>query len=130
MHDRGVDRDDVRRWVDRYETAWRTAGTDSLTELFTDNAWYLVSPWADPAEGLAAIQELWESERDGPDEVFTMRSEVVAVEGLDAALRVEVDYERPRSGSWRDLWVLRFDRDGRCRFFEEWSFAPAPTERD
>jgi hypothetical protein len=25
---------------------------------------------------------------------------------------------------WRDLWVLRFDADGRCTAFEEWPFVP------
>ena len=35
--------------------------------------------------------------------------------------RVEVVYAHER---WRDLWVLRFDDDGRCRAFEEWPFAP------
>ena len=128
MHDRCVERDQVTRWVDDYEQAWRTAGTESLSDLFAEDATYLVSPWADPVQGLEAIRELWEAERDGPDEEFAMRSEVVAVEGLDAVVRVEVGYERTTSGRWRDLWVLRFDRTGRCRIFEEWPFAPGQPD--
>jgi ketosteroid isomerase-like protein len=76
-----VDRHDVERWVEGYERVWRTAGTDGLAELFAADASYLVSPWARPVEGLAAITELWEAERDGPDEDFTMGSDVVAVDG-------------------------------------------------
>jgi uncharacterized protein (TIGR02246 family) len=128
MHDRGVSRDDVRRWVDRYQRAWRTAGTATLADLFTEDATYLVSPWAEPLRGLAAIGELWEAERDGPDEAFTMRSEVVAVEGDTAVVRAEVDYDVGRSGPWRDLWVLRFDEAGLCRGFEEWPFAPEQAD--
>jgi hypothetical protein len=45
----------------------------------------------------------------------------VAVDADTAVVRVEVDYERGRP--WRDLWVLRFAVDGRCRHFEEWPFA-------
>jgi hypothetical protein len=38
-------------------------------------------------------------------------------------VRVEVDYAA--SGDrWRDLWVVEFADDGRCRVFEEWPFAP------
>lgn len=48
----------------------------------------------------------------------------VAVDGDTAVVRVQVDYARPESGRWRDLWVLRFATDGRCVHFEEWPFAP------
>jgi hypothetical protein len=120
--------DDVRRWVARYEGAWRTAGTEALPGLFTDEVSYHPSPWADPVEGLSALGEFWESERDGPAETFEMTSEVVALDGDTAVVRVQVDYARDDAGSWRDLWVLRLDEDGRCRHFEEWPFAPAQPD--
>ena len=113
-------------WVEGYEQAWRSPGTDRLAGLFTEDASYLVSPWADPVVGIAGIAELWESERDGPDEQFTMTSEVVAAGGDVAVVRAEVDYA---TGSrWRDLWVLRFAADGRCVSFEEWPFAPGQPD--
>ncbi len=118
-----MDRIDVRSWVDDYLRVWRSPGTDPLAGLFTEDASYLVSPWADPVRGLAAIGELWEAERDGPDEEFTMTSEVVAVDGDVAVVRAEVEYAAPGS-RWRDLWILRFATDGRCAAFEEWPFAP------
>ena len=119
-----MDRDAVAAWVAGYERLWRTAGTDHLPELFASDATYLVSPWAEPVVGLAAIARLWDDERDAPDEAFTMRSSVVAVDGDTAVVRVEVDYGGPVVSRWRDLWVLRFDGDGRCAAFEEWPFAP------
>ena len=64
-------RDDVRRWVAGYERAWRTAGTDELAALFTDDVTYVASPWADPVVGLPALAKFWEAERDGPDEAST-----------------------------------------------------------
>lgn len=51
-----------------------------------------------------------------------MTSSIVAVEGSVAVVRAEVAYARGEI--WRDLWVLEFDEDGRCRAFEEWPFAP------
>jgi hypothetical protein len=118
----------VQRWVEGYERAWRTAGTDELSRLFAPEATYLVSPWARPVEGLAAIGELWESERDSADEAFTMTSDIVAVDGATAVVRLAVDYGDPGGRRWRDLWVLRFDDDGRCTAFEEWPFAPGQDD--
>ena len=119
-----MDRAAVEQWVADYERAWRTQGTELLAELFAPEASYSPSPWAQPVEGLDAIGRFWEAERDGPDEEFTMSSDVVAVEGAVAVVRVFVDYGAPRARPWRDLWVLRFAADGRCSFFEEWPFAP------
>ena len=96
--DNGVmDRAAVEQWVADYERAWRTQGTELLAELFEPEASYSPSPWAQPVEGLDAIARLWEAERDGPDEEFTMSSDVVAVEGAVAVVRVFVEYGARRA---------------------------------
>jgi SnoaL-like domain len=114
---------DVLGWVRMYESAWRSPGTDKLGGVFTDDVSYLASPWDEPLEGLAAIAEFWDAERDGPYEEFTLSSEVVAVDGSTAVVRAEVDYVSTGE-RWRDLWILRFADDGRCSHFEEWPIAP------
>jgi ketosteroid isomerase-like protein len=119
----GVDKDAVERWVARYERAWRTPGTAPLAELFSPDVSYLPSPWARPIVGLSRLGTWWDAERDGPDEPFTMTNEVVAVDGDSAVVRIEVDYQGDDPSRWRDLWILRFDADGRCVGFEEWPFA-------
>ena len=120
-----MDHDDVRRWVDAYERAWREAGTTGLADLFTEDATYRASPWQEPpVSGLGAISEFWEAEREGPEEEFTMVSEVLAVDGATAVVWAQVEYGGPAPQKWRDLWILRFGPDGRCRAFEEWPFAP------
>src|SRR5262245_53309763 len=119
-----MDRTGVQQWVADYERVWRTPGTELLARLFTPDATYLTSPWAEPVAGLDAICRLWDDERDGPDEPFTMTSEIVAVDGPTAVVRVVVDYTGRDSTVWRDLWVLRFAEDGRVAAFEEWPFAP------
>jgi ketosteroid isomerase-like protein len=120
--------EDVRRWVAGYEKAWRSPGTARLAELFTEDVSYRRSPWEDPVEGLEDLAKFWNAERDGPGEAFTMSSELVALDGRTAVVRTQVDYEKSSSGRWRDLWVLRFDADGRCRHFEEWPFAPGQPD--
>jgi SnoaL-like domain len=83
-----------------------------------------MSPYEEPAIGLDAIAALWEREREGHDERFEMRHEVVAVEGDVAVVRVEVNYLKPGGAEYRDLWIVRFGADGRCSEFEEWPFWP------
>lgn len=109
-----------------YERVWRTPGTDQLAELFTEQASYLTSPWAEPLVGLDAIAVFWEAERVGPDEGFTMSAQVLTVDEPLAVVRAEVDYAT--GNRWRDLWVLRFASDGRCEAFEEWPFAPRQSD--
>lgn len=117
-----MDRTGFEEWIARYERAWRTAGTDALGELFTEDATYLMSPWAVPVVGLDSVAALWDDERDGPDEAFTLTSEVVAVDGDTGVARLEVAYQGDTT--WRDLWIVRFAPDGRCAAFEEWPFSP------
>jgi hypothetical protein len=111
-------------WIERYERAWRTAGTGPLAGLFAADASYLPDPYAEPAVGLEAIGVFWEEEREGADEAFSLTSELVAVEGKIAVARIEVVYGDPPERSYRDLWVIELGPDGRCRAFEEWPFFP------
>jgi ketosteroid isomerase-like protein len=119
-----MDHSRVAAWVAAYERAWRTTGTESLRELFTEDASYSMGPYEDPAKGLEEIGTLWERERRGADEEFEMEHRVVAVEGDTVVVRVEVKYGPPQHLEYRDLWIARFAPDGRCREFEEWPFWP------
>jgi ketosteroid isomerase-like protein len=57
---------DVSRWL--ADAAWRAPGTDRVAEIFTEDAAYLNSPYAEPVAGLDAIRRMWDEDRDGPDE--------------------------------------------------------------
>ncbi len=119
-----VARSQVKSWIADYERAWRTSGTASLRDLFAEDASYQQTPYAAPILGLIDIASMWEEEREGPDEVFTVTSDIVAVEDDTAVVRVRVEYGDPVSQEYLDLWVIRFDADGRCGSFEEWPFWP------
>jgi hypothetical protein len=114
----------VAEWIAEYERAWRTAGTAGLGRLFTDDASYQLDPYQPPIEGLDHIAAMWEREREGPDEPFTMDSSIVAVDRGAAVIRLEVRYDGPPPTEYRDLWILEFDEAGRCRSFEEWAVWP------
>jgi catechol 2,3-dioxygenase-like lactoylglutathione lyase family enzyme len=114
----------VGEWLAAYEKAWRRAGTASLGELFSEDATYQMSPYEKPLVGLGEIADMWQREREGPDEPFTMKHELVAIDNNTAVVRVEVAYERPIPHEYRDLWVIGMQDDGRCRSFEEWPYWP------
>jgi ketosteroid isomerase-like protein len=125
-HDREVtNRAMVSRWLAGYEAAWRAPGTDRLADLFAGDATYLQSPYEPPVNGLDAIRRMWNAQREGPGEVFTLATEIIAVDGPTAVVRAEVRYGDPLRQEYRDLWVIRLSQDGRCRWFEEWPFWPA-----
>lgn len=119
-----TDRAQVSRWLAGYEAAWRSAGTASLAGLFTADASYLHGPYELPVTGLDAIARMWEQEREGPEEEFTLATDILAVDGPVAVVRAEVHYWDPLDQEYRDLWVIRLDDDGRCTWFEEWPFWP------
>ncbi len=98
-----TDRVTVGRWLADYEAAWRAPGTDGLAEIFTDDAAYL---------------------RDGPEEVFTLATSILAVDGATAVVRAEVRYGDPLRQAYLDLWVIRLRDDGRSSWFEEWPYWP------
>jgi uncharacterized protein (TIGR02246 family) len=119
-----VTREQLSDWLEGYERAWRTDGTDAVADLFTEDASYSTAPYEKPHRGLDAIREMWEAERLGPDEEFEMTSEVVAVEGDTGVARIEVHYGPPKGKEYRDLWIVRLDEAGLCSHFEEWPFWP------
>jgi ketosteroid isomerase-like protein len=119
-----TDRVMVGRWLAAYEAAWRAPGTEGLAGIFTDDATYRQSPYEEPVVGLDAIRRMWDAERDGPDEVFSIATDILAVDGPTAVVRVEVRYGEPLRQEYRDLWIMNLDGDGRCSSFEEWPFWP------
>ena len=94
-----TDRSTVSRWLAGYEAAWRAPGTEGLAGLFTSEAAYLQSPYEQPVAGLDAIKRMWEDEREGPDEVFTLATGILAVDGPTAVVRAEVRYGDPPARS-------------------------------
>jgi ketosteroid isomerase-like protein len=117
-------RADLAAWIAAYERTWRTAGTDSLCELFAADVTYRATPFVDPMTGLGEIASFWEAEREGPDEAFVLAAEIVAVDGDVGVARIDVDYGDPPHSSYRDIWIVTLDDDGRCTAFEEWPFFP------
>jgi ketosteroid isomerase-like protein len=117
-----TDRASVSQWLERYVAAWKSYDRDAIGALFSEDAEYRSYPYDDPVRGRDAIVEDW---LDDPDEAGTYdgRYEPVAVDGDVAVAVGESIYLRP-GGSvdrvFENVFVMRFDEDGRCREFTEW----------
>jgi ketosteroid isomerase-like protein len=116
---------DVQRWLDRYVEAWRTYDPAAIGELFSEDAEYRYHPWDSGEQvvvGREAIVASWLDERDEPGS-WTATYLPWLVAG-DAAVAVGVSrYRGADRGAvereYHNVFLCRFDADGRCREFTE-----------
>lgn len=114
----------MQTWVDAYVRWWRASDAAGVAELFTPDVHYVRSPYEPPLVGHAALRDFWLADQG---QTFEVTSAVVAVDGRDAVVRLQVSYLEPEQQEYRDLWVLRFAEDGRVEHFEEWAYFPGQS---
>jgi SnoaL-like domain len=117
-----MDEAGFQRWLDAYVDAWRTYEVDAIGELFSQDVAYRYHPWDEPVRGRAALVENWLEDRDEPDAwsaeyrpwlVAGDDAVAVGVSRYLAADRETVERE------YHNVFLCRFDADGRCREFTE-----------
>jgi len=69
----------VETWVERYIKVWNSNDPQEIGDLFTDDATYFTSPFAEPWRGRAEIVREWLARKDTPGS-FTFRYEVLATD--------------------------------------------------
>jgi SnoaL-like domain len=119
--------DEVQTWLDAYVEAWRSYEPRAIAALFTENATYAYHPWDEGEDILRsrdAIVANWLEERDPPGS-WEARYQPLLVEGERAVATGTTDYAD--GDTYLNLWVLRFDGNGRCADFVEW-FMVSPSE--
>jgi ketosteroid isomerase-like protein len=117
-----TDRASVSDWLARYVAAWKSYDRDAIGDLFSEDAEYRYHPYDEPARGRQTIVQAW---LEDPDKAGTYdaRYEPLAVDGEVAVAVGESTYLRDDGSVDRvydNIFVLRFDEDGRCREFTEW----------
>ena len=110
--------DTVQSWLDAYVDAWRTYDRDAIAGLFAPDATYAYHPYdAEPLRGPEAIVSNWLDEADEPGS-WDASYRTLMVDGDRAVATGETRYADGRTFS--NLFVMRFDGDGRCTEFVEW----------
>ena len=107
----------LQTWLDAYVAAWRSYDRDAIGELFSADATYAYHPYDEPLRGRDAIVAEWVDEPDEPGS-WEARYRPLLIDGDRAAATGETRYADGQTFS--NLFVLRFDADGRCRQFVEW----------
>lgn len=117
-----LDRTAFAAWLDRYVAAWKSYDREAIGDLFSEDAEYRYHPQDAPVCGRAAIVDSWlddtdESGRyDGKYEPLAIDGEAHVASGwsryFDASGELEDDY--------CNIYLCRFDDEGRCREFTEW----------
>lgn len=114
--------DEFSRWLEGYRRAFIAFDAEAASQLFSDDATYQDSPYADPVLGRAAIVAYWQMVAELMTDV-ALECEVVAVSGNVGVAHLRDALTRISSGTrarYDGIFVVRFDQDGRSIDFREW----------
>lgn len=109
--------DDAARWLEAYVEAWRTYDPAAIGDLFSEGAEYRYHPWGDPLRGRDAIVADWLANQDAPG-TWSAGYTPWAVDG-DRVVATGVTRYTEEQRTYHNVFLCRFDDDGRCREFTE-----------
>ncbi|MPZ96326.1 MAG: hypothetical protein GEU96_15780 [Propionibacteriales bacterium] len=113
-----MDEAGVVRWVEAYRRAWTSNDPVEIGALYSEDAQYYMRPYREPVIGRDAIVADWLERRDDPGDT-TFRFEVVSACGPVGVVKGATSY-LAEGLDLVNLWVLRFDAEGRATEFTEW----------
>jgi hypothetical protein len=120
-----IDTSSVQRWLDGYVAAWKSYDPAAIEALFAAGATYAWHPWdsgKDVAHGRAEIVKAWLGNKDIAG-TYDAAYRPLLVSGDEAVATGQTRYFSRQGALKRtfyNLFVLRFDADGRCAEFTEW----------
>lgn len=113
-----MDHASFQDWLDRYVAAWRSYRAEDIAALFSEDVVYSYKPFSEPVRGRDAVVRDWLENQDEPDS-WDAEYRAVAVDGDTAVSVGESRY--PKAGrTFSNVFICRFDGEGRCREFSEW----------
>ena len=113
-----MDHSAFQDWLNRYIAAWRSGDRAAIGDLFSDDVVYTYRPYSEPVHGREAVVADW---LRNPDEPGSWDAEYRPL-AVDGDVAVSVGESRyPKEGrTFSNIFVCRFDENGRCREFSEW----------
>jgi hypothetical protein len=123
-----VDRAAVVDWLDRYIRAWETYEPEAIGDLFSEQATYAYHPFDSLVVGRKAIVASWLQSKDKTG-TYEAQYEPIAIDGDVAVVNGRSRYFKDSTRSalakeWDNIFVIGFDKDGRCLSFREWFVGP------
>jgi hypothetical protein len=109
-------------WLDRYVAAWKSYDRAAIADLWSEDAQYRYHPEDEPVVGRDTIVSEWLDNQD-PAGRFDAQYEVLAIDGDNHVARGWSRYFTEQGELEDEFWniyLCRFDEDGRCSEFTEW----------
>ena len=113
----------LRRWLDSYRSAWEERDPDAVIRLFAEDATYQETPFSQPMRGREAIRQYWSRAVVAYQEAIQFGYEVLAITEVSAIAHWWASFVRVSSKTQVSLdgvFVLAFDKSGRCQELREW----------
>ena len=124
-----MDRNGFEEWLRRYVDAWRLNDPAAIGDLFSTDARYAYDPIDEALRGRGAIVASWLADPDAPGS-WEADYEVLAVDGetyvAHGRTRYLTDDRSTVDREFANVFVCRFDDDGRCREFTEYYMRKRP----
>lgn len=123
----------VVEWLKAYVRAWETGSREGIGDLFNNDATYSYHPYDEPVVGRQAIVESWLKDPDAPG-TFEATYEPIAIDGDVVVVNGRSRYfkdssRRELTKEWDNLFVIEFDKEGKCSSFREW-YVPRRGQAD
>lgn len=122
-----MDHATFQAWLDRYIAAWRSGDRADIEALFSPDVRYYYGPYHEPVGGREAVAAGWAEDPDAP-ESWEAEYRPLAIDGEVAVATGESRYTNGRAYS--NIFVCRFDGEGRCSEFREWFMADPKNPKD
>ena len=124
-----MDRAGFAAWLDRYVDAWRLNDPVAIGDLFSLDARYAYDPFDEAVVGRAAIVNEWLAIGDPPGS-WQAAYDVLAVDGdvcvAHGRTRYLTDDRREIDREFANVFVCKFDDEGRCREFTDYYMRKRP----
>lgn len=124
-----MDREGFGDWLQRYVDAWRLNDPVAIGDLFSADVRYAFDPFDEALVGRAAVIVSWLAD---PDEAGSWQAdyEPLAVDGdvyvAHGRTRYLTDDRREVDREFANVFVCKFDDEGRCREFTEYYMRRRP----
>jgi ketosteroid isomerase-like protein len=118
-----MDRIGFQDWLDRYVAAWKSYDPKAIGDLFSEDAEYRYHPQDEPVRGRDAIVASWLDDPDARGR-YDAHYEPLAIDGENHVAhgwsRYYAEDGKTLEDEYDNIYLVRFDADGRCREFTEW----------
>ena len=119
-----IDHADVQKWLDQYVEAWMTYDRQQIADLFNEQAVYYYSPSSEPVRGRDQIVADWIDDNQDAPGTYKAHYHPLVIEGDRAVAQGRSTYYeddgKTVAREYDNLFVLRFDDQGRCLEYTDW----------